>query len=237
MVPEPAHDTATFALVLVAAGQRHEVAPGATFRIGRHPSNDLVLDARSISRFHAQVEWVDGQPVLQDLVSTNGTFVDDARVVGRAPLEPGARLRIGDVAVEVAPAEAPALIHDDEDDAPALTLFADADAEREGAFARNAMLLRLLLGLEHEERTGTLELRLGMTPASVTWCLGRVVTATCAERVGLEALERILCASVGGYRFTARYSPSEGSLDLSIRKHLRRGYWEETRRLRSFRRA
>lgn len=234
MVPESVRDTATSALVLVAAGQRHEVAPGATFRIGRHPSNDLVLDARSISRFHAQIAWVDGAPVLQDLVSTNGTFVDGERVIARASLEPGARLRIGDVAVEVEPTAAPALIHDDED-APGLTLFADAEAEREGAFAKNALLLRLLLDLEHDERTGTLELRLGMTPASVTWCLGRVVTAAYADRVGLEALERILCASVGGYRFTARYAPSEGSLDLSLRQHLRRGYWDETRRLRPLR--
>ncbi len=233
MVPEPV-STTTCPLVLRAGEQRHEVAPGATFRIGRHPSNDLVLEGRSISRFHAQIVWVDGQPLLHDLVSTNGSFVDGARVVGRAPLEPGARLRIGDAPLELEPGEAPALL-DDEEDAPALTLFADQTAEREGAFARNSLLLRLLLDLEWEEQTGTLELRLGMTEASVTLCLGRVVTARLGERVGLDALERILCASVGGYRFSARYTPSDGSLDLSIREHLRRGYWDVTRRLRPLR--
>lgn len=236
MVPEPpAQHVATPPLILVADGRRHEVAPGATFRIGRHPSNDLVLDAPSVSRFHAQVVWVDGAPLLQDLVSTNGTFVDGARVVGRAPLEPGAALRCGEVqAGEVEPGAAPALL-DDDDDAPGLTLFADRDAEREGAFARNAVLLRVLLDLEDEQRTGTLELNLGMTPATLTWCFGRVVAATCGDRVGLEAIERVLCASVGGFRFSARYAPSDGSLDLSLRAHLRRGYWADTRRLQPLR--
>lgn len=233
MAPDPVQLTAAAALALVAGGQRVEVAPGAMLRIGRHPTNDLVLDAPSVSRFHAQVVWSDGAPLLEDLGSTNGTFLDGVRLAGRAPLEAGARLRAGEVPIVVEGADAPALITDD-DDAPELTLFADRDAEREGTFARNAHLLRLLLDLEDEQRTGTLELALGMTPASVTWCLGRVVTATCGGLGGLAAVDKILGASVGGYRFSARYAPSDGSLDLSIRGHLKRGGGRshETRRLK-----
>ncbi|MCO5167006.1 MAG: FHA domain-containing protein [Planctomycetes bacterium] len=223
-------------LALRTGGRRHEVPPGATFRLGRHPSNDLVLDERSVSRFHAQVVWVDGRPLLQDLVSTNGTLVDGARVVTPTPLEPGAVVRVGDVVVHAEPGEPggaaprPALLDDDEDDA--VTLFADRDAEREGVFVCNATLQRVLLDLEWEERTGTLELRLGMAPARVVFCLGRVVTAAHGDLTGVGALERILRATLGGYRFEARFEPSDGSLDLSIREHLRRGYWDVTRRLR-----
>lgn len=232
MVTESVQEAA-HTLTLRAEGRRHEVRPGETFRIGRHPSNDLVLDAHTVSRFHAQVVWVDGQPVLQDLVSTNGTFVDGTRVIERAPVDFGAALRIGDVPVEVELGVPPALLDDADDGAPALTLFADQDAAREGAFASNAALLRVLVDLEHEERTGTLELMLGMAPASVTFCLGRVVTAACDGREGLEALQRILLrASSGGFRFSGRYAPCDGSLELSIREHLRRGYWDVTRRLR-----
>jgi hypothetical protein len=222
-------------IALRAGSLRVEVRPGATFRLGRHASNDLVLDSQSVSRFHAQVAWVDGRPVLQDLLSTNGTFVDGARVIGRSALEVGAALKVGDVVVHVEPGEdpdAPALLDDDGDDA-GLTLFAEPDAEREGTFGRNAALLRVLLDLEWEGRTGTLEVRVGMETARVTFALGRVVTATFAERVGVDALARVLGASMGAYRFSARYAPSDGSLDLSVREHLRRGHWDVTRRLRA----
>lgn len=219
-------------LALRAGRLRREVRPGAPFRIGRHPTNDLVLEARSVSRFHAQVDWTPDGPVLRDLVSTNGSFVDGARALTPAPIEVGAVLRIGDVVVHVEPgdADAPALL-EQEEDAP-LTLFADPEAERQGVFSRNVTLHRLLLDLEWEERTGTLELTLAMTRARLTFGLGRVVAAQCADRTGLEAVERVLRASVGAFHFEARYEPSEGSLDLSVREHLRRGYWDVTRRLR-----
>lgn len=223
-------------IALRAGSLRVEVQPGATCRIGRHATNDLVLDAQSVSRFHAQLAWVDGRLALQDLLSTNGTFVDGMRVIGRGAVEVGALLKIGDLTVHVEPGEdpaAPALLDDDDGDEAGLTTFAEKDAEREGTFGRNAALQRVLLDLEWEERTGTLELRIGMQTATVTFALGRVITASLAGRGGLDALERILRASAGAYRFSARYAPCDGSLDLSVRDHLRRGYWDVTRRLRA----
>jgi pSer/pThr/pTyr-binding forkhead associated (FHA) protein len=222
-------------IALRAGSLRFDVTPGATFRIGRHPSNDLVLDTPSVSRFHAQLAWVDGRPVLQDLLSTNGTFADGMRLVGSSTIEVGGLLKIGDVVVHVEPGEdpdAPALLDDDEEDA-VLTLFSEPDTEREGTFSRNGSLQRVLLDLEWEERTGTLEVRTGTQTATVTFALGRVITAAFGGKVGLDALERVLAATMGAYRFSARFAPSDGSLDLSVRDHLRRGYWDVTRRLRA----
>lgn len=227
----PAH------LALRAGRLRREVRAGVPFRIGRHPSNDLVLDARSVSRFHAQLDWTEDGPVLRDLLSTNGSFVDGARALTRTAIDSGMVLKLGDVVVFVEPGDshAPAILEDEEE--ADLTLFADRQAERQGVFSRNVTLHRLLLDLEWEEQTGTLELSLGLTTASITFGLGRVVTARCGDRADREALERILLASVGGFRFSARYAPSDGSLDLSVREHLRRGYWDTTRRLRTPRAA
>ena len=54
----------------------------------------VVLDDPDVSRRHARLEIVDDQLVLTDLGSTNGTYVNDARVT-RQVLVPGDRMRIG----------------------------------------------------------------------------------------------------------------------------------------------
>ncbi|GAA4214468.1 FHA domain-containing protein [Microbispora amethystogenes] len=54
----------------------------------------VVLDDGMVSRRHARLEIVDDQLVLTDLGSSNGTYVNDARVTRRV-LVPGDRLRIG----------------------------------------------------------------------------------------------------------------------------------------------
>jgi pSer/pThr/pTyr-binding forkhead associated (FHA) protein len=48
--------------------------------IGRDPSNDVVLDSPTVSRFHAQIERVGHRYRLIDLRSANGTFVNDRRI-------------------------------------------------------------------------------------------------------------------------------------------------------------
>src|SRR5690349_3449801 len=49
--------------------------------IGRVPSNDVVLDHPSVSRYHARVTVLAQQgPLLTDLQSLNGTFVNGRRI-------------------------------------------------------------------------------------------------------------------------------------------------------------
>jgi pSer/pThr/pTyr-binding forkhead associated (FHA) protein len=48
--------------------------------LGRHPDNDLVLDDDGVSRRHAQVITVQGDSIVEDLASRNGTFVNNAWV-------------------------------------------------------------------------------------------------------------------------------------------------------------
>jgi ABC-type multidrug transport system ATPase subunit/pSer/pThr/pTyr-binding forkhead associated (FHA) protein len=52
-------------------------APLREIRLGRAPDNNFVLDAPSVSRYHAMLSYENGaQPILTDLNSTNGTFVN-----------------------------------------------------------------------------------------------------------------------------------------------------------------
>ncbi len=70
------------------------------FRIGRHPSNDLQLTDKQVSRFHAIVEGGDSWALLRDLGSRNGTWVNGQRV-SEAQLRPGDEIRLGTVRMEL----------------------------------------------------------------------------------------------------------------------------------------
>jgi adenylate cyclase len=65
-----------------------------TVRIGRGDENEILLADRSVSRAHAVVA-VDGpEPIVRDLGSTNGTFVNGERVKTRE-LRNGDELKFG----------------------------------------------------------------------------------------------------------------------------------------------
>jgi hypothetical protein len=67
-------------------------------RLGRAADNDLAVANQRVSRYHAQLRWVDSAWLVYDLDSTNGTFVDGDRVVPSSPrpLRPDSVLRLGD---------------------------------------------------------------------------------------------------------------------------------------------
>jgi ABC-type multidrug transport system ATPase subunit len=69
---------------------------GATARttIGRDSANDIVLEAPTISRFHAEVVYRDGSLEVRDLRSRNGTRLD-GRVIDSARLEVGSEIGVG----------------------------------------------------------------------------------------------------------------------------------------------
>lgn len=64
--------------------------------IGRATSNDIVLNEVTVSARHAEISYQQGQFVVRDLDSTNGTFVNAAKV-DRSRLESGSRLQLGRV--------------------------------------------------------------------------------------------------------------------------------------------
>ncbi|HEX9288893.1 MAG TPA: GGDEF domain-containing protein [Anaeromyxobacteraceae bacterium] len=67
--------------------------------LGRDTGCDLVLDAEDVSRRHARVRGDGAGHLVEDLGSTNGTFVGDDRVVERA-LAPGDLVRVGSVVLK-----------------------------------------------------------------------------------------------------------------------------------------
>jgi pSer/pThr/pTyr-binding forkhead associated (FHA) protein len=71
--------------------------PGGMKTVGRAVRADFIVDAALVSRVHCRLtSTTSGRLEVEDLRSTNGTFVNDRRVK-RAVLVPGDRLRVGRV--------------------------------------------------------------------------------------------------------------------------------------------
>ncbi len=66
----------------------------STSDIGREGKLKLAVD-RFVSRRHAILEVNGPRVYLEDLESTNGTFVDDERLHGRVELNNGKTFRVG----------------------------------------------------------------------------------------------------------------------------------------------
>ena len=67
--------------------------------LGRDAACDLVLDADDVSRRHARVRGEGDGHLVEDLASTNGTYVADERVGARL-LAPGDLVRLGSVVLK-----------------------------------------------------------------------------------------------------------------------------------------
>ncbi len=70
--------------------------PGTIKTVGRAPRADFIVDAALVSRLHCRLTAGDESVEVLDLRSTNGTYVNDARV-DKALLKLGDRLRVGRV--------------------------------------------------------------------------------------------------------------------------------------------
>jgi pSer/pThr/pTyr-binding forkhead associated (FHA) protein len=78
------------------------IGPNAVKTIGRARGVDFVVDAPLVSRVHCRLTTdAGGRLDVEDLKSTNGTFVNDQRVTGPTRLEAGDRLRVGRVELTV----------------------------------------------------------------------------------------------------------------------------------------
>ena len=76
------------------------MTPDRVRTLGRGPRADFVLDAALVSRVHCRLVVADGELVVENLGSTNGTFVNDGSVE-RSTLKVGDRLRVGRVELTV----------------------------------------------------------------------------------------------------------------------------------------
>lgn len=210
-----------------------KLRPGQALKIGRHASNDIVLPSGTVSRFHAELVWneLEDRPYVQDLESANGIDLDSVPVDQRCYLTgKDNHLEVGDFVLVLSIRGA-----EEEADQPAgfaalidstvetngsegkVRLFSERAESLAGRFRSLRELQRVLLQVEEEDRTGTLNVRVGARAWAVTFAQGKIVTATFGDQEGMVAIYSLLSQSDGSYDFTRDLEPSETSLNLSPR--------------------
>ncbi|MDH7598279.1 MAG: FHA domain-containing protein [Sedimentisphaerales bacterium] len=71
--------------------------------LGRHSQNHIVLPDAAVSRQHAVLYFTqDGQAILEDLHSANGTFLN-GKAIDKVQVKPGDVMRIADYTIEIRP--------------------------------------------------------------------------------------------------------------------------------------
>lgn len=69
--------------------------------IGRDSSNEIAVNDAEVSRRHARLSFQGGKYVLEDMGSTNGTFVNGQRLTGPRVLKTGEVISLGEQIVFV----------------------------------------------------------------------------------------------------------------------------------------
>jgi pSer/pThr/pTyr-binding forkhead associated (FHA) protein len=76
--------------------------PNTIKTMGRAPRADFIVDAALVSRLHCRFTLAEDRLAVEDLGSTNGTFVNGEKINGAQVLAGGDRVKVGRVEFVVA---------------------------------------------------------------------------------------------------------------------------------------
>ncbi|MGZ0172111.1 MAG: sigma 54-interacting transcriptional regulator [Planctomycetales bacterium] len=79
------------------------LAPGQVTTIGRAPTNRVVVPDDICSRHHCEIYQAEGEWLLRDLGSRNGTLIEGCRVTEDWPLSDGDQIQIGECSLVFTP--------------------------------------------------------------------------------------------------------------------------------------
>ena len=81
------------------AGRRYPL--GDEITVGRAAGCQVTVDDTYVSQLHARVFTREGQLFVEDLGSTNGTYLNRVKVAGPMVMQKGDRLQVGNTVLEV----------------------------------------------------------------------------------------------------------------------------------------
>jgi DNA-binding response OmpR family regulator len=111
--------------LLDLSGKEHALAEEVS-TIGRGVENDIVIVSKRVSREHARIRREGRKLFLEDLGSTNGTYLNDQRIQSPVILRDGDRITVGDMV----------FTFHDPDTTTRATPFPDLEVDREAGIVR-----------------------------------------------------------------------------------------------------
>ncbi|HSL11234.1 MAG TPA: FHA domain-containing protein [Actinomycetota bacterium] len=97
----PARPQPSTLLVHPHDGRPRTLRLDASMVIGRSPEAELRLDDTFVSSQHARIFGRNGSWYVEDLGSTNGTFVNEQKLLAPAMVQPGDSIRVGQTTMEI----------------------------------------------------------------------------------------------------------------------------------------
>jgi hypothetical protein len=100
--PRGRHSQPALRIVEPADQKGRSFALGDEITVGRAAGCQVTLDDTFVSQLHARVFTRDGQVLVEDLGSTNGTYLNRRKVAGPMVMKRGDQLQIGSTVMELA---------------------------------------------------------------------------------------------------------------------------------------
>jgi pSer/pThr/pTyr-binding forkhead associated (FHA) protein len=105
-VPAVANDTTPIAFIVDLNDQGPKIRLAIReepVTVGRDPSNDVCMTDDLVSRFHCKIRVTEAGLVIEDLSSSNGTYLGGQRITGSVPLPVPSELTLGNTRLAVVP--------------------------------------------------------------------------------------------------------------------------------------
>jgi hypothetical protein len=198
------------------------------YTIGRAQGSDINMPHEAISRRHALIEWKDGGFWIQDVGSTNGTFVNGKEIVKE-------RLTDNDL-IEIFPWKIRykefqgdinlLLGHELKEDAASITQDLSETITKlpissglSGKFS-DVELLEVCQLIEFCRKNGTLKIEGEGIQGNISFSMGRIVWAESKDFKGEKAVRELLSLREGCFEFLGIVTFKEEKLTLQLSKLL-----------------
>jgi pSer/pThr/pTyr-binding forkhead associated (FHA) protein len=184
--------------------------------IGRSREADLRLVDPDTSRRHAKIVCESGRFTVQDLVSTNGTWVNGSRVDEHV-LKPGDRLEIGSQEIAFCVVEAdPELVAEPGEEAQTLFVERSTSAPSFRGELAEIPTFAVLQILELGHKTGVLQIDSDGASGRLWLQRGDPVHAQTKGQIGFDAAVALVNAETGRFGFEQGAVPPARTIEATV---------------------
>jgi len=195
------------------------IPPMGKLSIGRADTNAMILTEPRVSRFHAQIEFLEPSKAyaVSDLGSSNGTFLNGhkLRALDLRPLANWDKIRIASSVLTARFVDDPAIIKKEFKDLSSrvhleateiIDVATIRSAANQAAFSgdlEHLCAVELFQMLEYGRKTGVLTLKTDIGNGTFSFDCGQVISGSFAHAQDEQAVFQALTCSRGTFSFTS----------------------------------